>query len=97
MDLKTLRQRPSTLEDRPLSFLWEVWTYVKYFDNHPSLYKDFLIYFNDLNARYNLFLTTIKEIPFWGKLFFNKQWFSRGILSINDFWIMMNNFNRLKL
>ncbi|KAK2570047.1 LINE-1 retrotransposable element ORF2 protein [Acropora cervicornis] len=65
---------------------------VKYFEKLPNFYKEILKYFSDLKALYNSDLTSNrdiilfnnKEILIGRKPFFNKEWFAKGIRTIND-------------
>ena len=65
---------------------------VKYFEKLPNFYKEILKCFSDLKALYNSDLTSNrdiilfnnKEILIGRKPFFNKEWFAKGIRTIND-------------
>ena len=63
---------------------------VKFFENLPNFYKDILLYFSELKTLYNhdnmceTILFNNKDILIGGKPFFNKEWFSRRIISITD-------------
>ena len=63
---------------------------VKFFENLPNFYKDILLYFSELKTLYNhdnmceIILFNNKDILIGGKPFFNKEWFSRQIISITD-------------
>ena len=65
---------------------------VKYFEKLSNFYKEILKYFSDLKALYNSDLTSNrditlfinKEILIGRKSLFNKEWFDKGIRTIND-------------
>ena len=65
---------------------------VKYFEKLPNFYKEILKYFSDLKALYNSDLTSNRDIVLFNnkeiligrKPFFNKEWFAKGIRTIND-------------
>ena len=65
---------------------------VKYFEKLPNFYNEILKYFSDLKALYNSNLTSNrdiilfnnKEILIGRKPLFNKEWFAKGIRTIND-------------
>ena len=65
---------------------------VKYFEKLPNFYKEILKYFSDLKALYNSDLTSNRDITLFNnkeiligrKSLFNKEWFDKGIRTIND-------------
>ena len=65
---------------------------VKYFEKLPNFYKEILKYFSDLKALYNSDLTSNRDITLFNnkeiligrKPLFNKEWFDKGIRTIND-------------
>ena len=64
----------------------------KYFEKLPNFYKEILKYFSDLKALYNSDLTGNRDITLFNnkviligrKPLFNKEWFAKGIRTIND-------------
>jgi len=75
-----------------LQFILNCNYYVKYFQKLPNFYKEILKYFSELKALYNSDLTSnqditlfiYKEILIRRKPVFNKEWFAKGIQTIND-------------
>ena len=73
-----------------LEFILSYNDYVKFFKNLPNFYKDILLYFSELKTLYKhdnmceIILFNNKDILIGGKPFFNKEWFSRRIISIID-------------
>ena len=73
-----------------LEFIFSCNYNVKFFENLPNFYKDILLYFSELKTLYNhdnmckTILFNNKDILIGGKPFFNKEWFSRRIISITD-------------
>ena len=64
----------------------------KYLDPKlPAFYKDVLSFFSELESQYNyeqgqeIILFNNKAILFGGKPFFIRDWFSIGLICINDF------------
>ena len=59
-------------------------------NSSKTFYKDILLYFSELKTLYNhdnmceIILFNNKDILIGGKPFFNKEWFSRQIISITD-------------